>query len=130
MRPDGMRLSPRHRVWLHTTFAALFLSGTGWWVLHRWFPAATEFGPQPNPAEHWLIQLHGAAAMLALVIVGTLIPHHMKRAWRAKLNRGNGVLLIAFIVALTLTGYGLYYAGGESLRAAASFAHIAFGLLF
>lgn len=130
MRPDGMRLSVRHRAWLHTTFTVLFLSGAAWWVLQRWFPVATEFGPQPHPAQHWLIRLHGAAAMLALVIVGSLIPHHMKRAWRAHLNRRNGVMLIAVIAALTLTGYGLYYAGSESLRAAVSFAHLLFGLIF
>lgn len=130
MRPDGLRLSVRHRAWFHGTFAVLFLTGAAWWVLHRWFPAETEFGPQPQPAQHWLILLHGAAAMLALVIVGTLVPLHLKRGWRARLNRANGVMLIAVVSLLTLSGYGLYYAGDESLRTAASFVHVALGFAF
>lgn len=130
MRPDGLRLSTRHRAWFHGTFAVLFLSGAGWWVLHRWFQAETEFGPQPQPGQRWLILLHGAAAMLALVIVGTLVPLHLKRGWRLRLNRANGVMLVSFVVLLIFSGYGLYYAGGENLRAGASFAHTALGLAF
>lgn len=130
MRPDGLRLSARHRAWFHGAFATLFLSGAGWWVLHRWCQAETEFGPQPQPAQRWLIQVHGAAALLALVIVGTLVPLHMKRGWRARLNRPNGIMLVSVVAALTLTGYALYYAGSESLRAVASFTHTVLGLGF
>jgi hypothetical protein len=130
MRPDGLRLSGRHRAWLHSTFAVLFFSGTIWWVLHRWFQIDSGFGPQPHPAQRWLIPLHGAAAMLALVIVGTLIPLHIKRGWRARLNRPNGILLIGFVLLLTLSGYALYYSGSEILRDNASIAHTALGLFF
>ena len=130
MRPDGLRLSFRHRLWLHATFAVLFLSGTIWWVLHRWLQVDAGFGPQPHPAQRWLIPLHGAAAMLALVIVGALIPLHIKRGWQARLNRPNGVLLIAFIVLLTLSGYALYYSSSEDLRESASVVHTGLGLAF
>ena len=127
MRPDGLRLSARHRVWLHSTFAVLFLSGAVWWVLQRWFQVETEFGPHPHRAQRWLILLHGAVAMVALIIVGTLIPLHIKRGWQARLNRPNGTLLIAFIAVLTLSGYALYYAGSDSLRNTASYAHTVLG---
>lgn len=130
MRPDGLRLSPRHRAWLHGSFAVLFLSGAIWWILHRWFQVDAEFGPQPHPAQRWLLPLHGAAAMIALVVIGTLIPLHIKRGWQARLNRRNGFLQIAFIALLTVSGYALYYAGGESLRAAASYIHAGLGLAF
>jgi len=128
VRPDGLRLSRRHRAWVHGAFGLLFASGAGWWGLHRWFQVEGAFGAQPHPAEHWLMLLHGAAAMLSLVIVGTLVPLHMKGGWRARLNRANGVMLVAVVGLLTVTGYGLYYAGGESLRMAASGTHTALGL--
>lgn len=128
MRPDGLRLSRRHRAWVYGAFGVLFASGAGWWALHRWFQREGEFGLQPHPAQHSLILIHGAAAMLALFIVGTLVPLHMKRGWHAGLNRPNGGMLIAFIALLTLSGYALYYAGGESLRASASFTHTVLGL--
>lgn len=130
MRPDGLRLSGRHRTWLHGTFVVLFLSGAMWWVLQRWFQIDNGFGPQRHPAQQWLMPLHGAAAMLALVVVGTLIPLHIKRGWRAKLNRPNGILLIGFVLLLTLSGYALYYSGSEALRNNASIVHTALGLFF
>jgi len=123
-----MQLSRRHRAWLHSTFIVLFLSGAGWWILHRWFQVDTGFGAQLHPAQRWLLPLHGAVAMLVLILVGTLIPVHIKRGWQARRNRPQGVVFIAFIALLIGTGYALYYAGGESLRSGASSAHTAIGL--
>lgn len=68
--------------------------------------------------------------MLALVVVGTLIPLHIKRGWRARLNRPNGILLIGFVLSLTLSGYALYYSGSDMLRNNASTIHTALGFLF
>ena len=62
------------------------------------------------------MKIHGAAAMAILVIVGTLLTGHVRFAWRARRNRGNGSLFLGVFGILTITGYGLYYAGGESLR--------------
>jgi SNF family Na+-dependent transporter len=125
-----MRLSTRHRTWVYGTFGLLFFSGTAWWILHRWFQTTGEFGQQPHAWQPGLLMIHGAAAMLALVVFGTLIPLHMKRGWKAGLNRPNGVMLVALVILLTLTGYALYYAGGEQSRATASFVHTALGLGF
>jgi len=130
MRPDGMRLSARHRAWVYGTFGVLFLSGAIWWILHRWFQIKGEFGTQPHAWQPDLLKIHGAAAMIALVIVGTLVPLHMKRGWKAGLNRPNGVMLVSFVLLLGLTGYALYYVGGEQSRALASVAHTVLGLGF
>ena len=129
MRPDGMRFSGRHRGWFHGTFGLLFLSGAGWWILHRFFPVHGEFGPRPHPWQPGLMMIHGGAAMLAILLVGTLVPLHMRRGWRARFNRRNGVLLISFVALLALSGYALYYAGGEGLRRFASQAHTLLGFL-
>lgn len=130
MSRNRLRLSFRQRLWLHGSFAVLFLTGVVWWVLNTWFPLQTDFGPQPNPLQPWLLRLHGAAAMIALVVLGSLLPNHVRAAWRAHRNRFSGGSIVALCVALTLTGYGLYYTGGESLRSVASLAHLVLGLAF
>ncbi len=128
MQPNGVRLGSTHRAWLFGAFAAAFATGTAWWVLHHWFPTSGEFGAAPHPAEHWLIRLHGAAALFTLVLLGSLLTHHVRRAWLAGRNRRSGGLLLAFNGLLALTGYALYYAGSESLRATAGNTHLALGL--
>ncbi len=74
------------------------------------------------------MKIHGAAAMAILVLVGMLLTGHVRFAWRARRNRGNGSLFLGTFGILTVTGYGLYYAGGESLRACTSWIHLAVGL--
>ena len=128
MQHNGIRLSSVHRAWLFGALATAFISGTAWWVLHHWFQIDAEFGLAPHPAEHWLIRLHGAAAMLTLVLLGSLFTLHVKRAWLAGRNRRSGGLLFALHAFLALTGYALYYAGSEALRAFASNSHLALGL--
>lgn len=128
MQRNSIRLGSTHRAWLFGAFATAFVTGTAWWVLHRWFQVNGEFGPAPHTAEPWLIRLHGAAAILTLILLGSLLTQHVRRAWLARRNRRSGTLLLAFNALLALTGYALYYAGGESLRALASNAHFALGL--
>lgn len=74
------------------------------------------------------MKIHGAAAMAILVLVGMLLTGHVRFAWRARRNRGNGSLFLSAFGILTVTGYGLYYAGGERLRAWTSWIHLAVGL--
>ncbi len=130
MSRNRLRINFRQRLWLHGSFAVLFLSGVFWWVLGTWFYEDAGFGPQDNPAQPWLLRLHGAAAMIALVVLGSLLPNHVRTAWRAHKNRFTGGGMIALCLALTITGYGLYYIGGETLRRVASLSHLWLGLAF
>ena len=100
-----------------------------WWWLHDFITVESDFGPRSSPLESWSLKLHGLAAMLSLVVVGTLIPLHIRRGWHARRNHWNGALLITVLILLTLTGYGLYYSGIEALRAASSWTHRILGVL-
>ena len=124
MPPDAIRLGRRHRAWTYTVCGLLFLSGAAWQILH-WI---SESAPPQNNLGPWLMRLHGAAAMAALVILGTLIPLHLRRGWIARRNRVSGVAFTGACGVLVLTGYALYYAGSESLRNWSSFTHVAVGL--
>jgi hypothetical protein len=123
-----VRLSVRHERLVYATVAALVVTGCGWLFAHFLLAEAGEYGPLPHPLEALWLQLHGAAGMLSLVLFGSLLPAHMLRAWAIGRGRKSGGTLAALFVLLTLTGYGLYYAGGDSLREWISVAHWVIGL--
>jgi hypothetical protein len=79
-------------------------------------------------ARPTIIKLHGASAMLSLVVFGVVLGRHVATGWAAKANRASGVALLAALFWLLATGYLLYYAGDETLRALASQTHFWIGL--
>ncbi|MDR3417820.1 MAG: hypothetical protein P4L83_16705 [Nevskia sp.] len=122
-------LSRFHRRCSYAVLVLLFASGLAHFVLHRWFMAQGEFGPSPQPLEPWMLKLHGAAAMLSLVLLGSLLPGHIQRFWRLARNRSAGGLFLTCALLLIASGYGLYYVGGESARDWCRQSHIVLGLL-
>ena len=128
MRPNGMKLSYRHRFWFYSSFRILFLSGLLWVFVHYFKSYHNEIGQTTHPAESWALKIHGGAAMFTLVLLGTLIPLHMKKGWKAKINRKTGVILIGTNLILILTGYGLYYVGRDDIRNMTSWIHTVLGI--
>lgn len=124
-RPESIRLKPFHRYLLYSVLALLFLSGAGWAYLNYLVPLPGEF---ELAAKSSLIRVHGAAAMATLVLIGTVLTAHVRFAWRAGRNRTNGILFLSALGILTVTGYGLYYAGDERLRAWTGWIHLSVGL--
>jgi hypothetical protein len=124
-RPDSIRLKRLQRYFLYTVSAALFLSGVAW---AYWNYLAASPGDFETGAKAWAMKIHGAAAMAVLVLIGMLLTAHVRFAWRAGRNRANGSVFLSAFAILTITGYGLYYAGGEKLGAWTSWIHLAVGL--
>ena len=85
-------------------------------------------GLSPGPWAAFLMKVHGAVAMLTLVLLGTFAMHHIPAGWASPRNRWTGVLLLGGLDWLVASGYLLYYAGGESLRLFASQSHLWVGL--
>jgi hypothetical protein len=79
-------------------------------------------------AKAWAMKVHGAGAIAILVLIGMLLSSHVRLAWRARRNRANGSIFLSVFAVLIVTGYGLYYAGGERLRMWSSWIHLAVGL--
>jgi len=130
MRAKNLKLSPAIRSWLHGTFGLLFVTGLGWWLLQRYVRVETEFGLQAHPLAPGLMKLHGAGAMLALLVLGALLPLHVQRGWQSLRNRGTGIGMLLLCGGLILTGYALYYVGGEKLRTWSATIHLVLGLGF
>ena len=124
-RPDSIRLKAVQKYFLYALLALLFFSGATWayWNYLTASPGDFEAG-----AKAWAMKIHGAAAMAVLVLIGMLLSGHVRFAWRARRNRANGSVFLSAFAVLTITGYGLYYAGGERLRAWTSWSHLAVGL--
>ncbi|KAF5409511.1 MAG: hypothetical protein Udaeo2_02940 [Candidatus Udaeobacter sp.] len=112
-RPDSIRLKRSQRYFLYAVLALVFWSGVAW-AYWNYLRSPEDF--QTN-AKSWAMKIHGAAAMAILVLIGMLLNGHVRFAWRVRRNRANGSIFLSAFAVLTITGYGLYYAGGESLRA-------------
>ncbi len=125
MRPDSIRLKRAHRYFLYAVLALLFFSGGVWGYVNYLARVPNELG---STSKAFAMKIHGAAAMAILVLIGTLLNGHVKFAWRAGRNRINGALFLGVFAILTLTGYGLYYAGGERLRTWMSQTHLIIGM--
>ncbi len=131
-----MRLSRQHRQWIYAAGGSLVGSGVAWLIAHYLLVGANSFGEAHHPSEPWWLRLHGAAMMAFLVVLGTILPGHVTRAWSLRKNcvqsvRRNvvtGILMLSLVAALALTGYALYYSGSEELRPYISTGHWVMGL--
>lgn len=107
---------------------ALWLSGAAWLLLHYYGQMPGEFGPEMNPLEPWMMKAHGLVLIPALLGIGGMFVVHIPKGWDYRHQRIAGIALCAVLAVLVITGYMLYYAGDEDLRALASLAHWCIGL--
>ena len=52
-----------------------------------------------------MLKLHGAAALAGLIIYGSLLPIHIRRAWTTRRNIFLGISLVVLMLLLTISGY-------------------------
>lgn len=120
---------PRPAFLLPALTALLLASGLAWLVLDTAFRVEGEFGLAKHPLQVWMLRVHGALAMAALVAFGGALSNHVRPFWSARRNRGAGIALLALMLGLTLTGYFLYYLGDEVWREGIATAHWIGGVL-
>jgi len=125
---EGVRLSRRHRALLYWCVTLLFVTGVLWLAFHYLVRVEGELGEVRHPLEPWWLKLHGAAAMIFLMILGSLARGHIRMGWKARRNRRSGATLAAVSAVLIVTGWALYYVGSESARPWISAAHWGLGL--
>lgn len=128
MRPDSVRLSQRHKIALYSILSVVFATGVIWAWLHYFAQTEDEFGSSAAKAR--VLMIHGLFAALSLMVIGSLLPLHVKYAWRAQRNRGNGIFFMLVVALLIATGYALYYVGNERVRLWTSQIHLWLGLAF
>ena len=124
---SALQLDDRFRFGLYAAFAVLFATGAVWLIADNL--------KDSDSGEFWqrvaadLLAIHGGAAMVTLLLLGALIPVHVQRAWRGRLNRVTGIVMASANGVLIVTAFGLYYAGSDVFRSWISDVHIAVGLI-
>lgn len=122
------RLGSAHRRLIYAMVTVLFVTGAAWAWLRYLSGAVGLDVRQALAANAILMKVHGGAAMVALVLLGTLLPRHVRVGWKLSRNGRSGVLMLVLCGALVASGHLLYYAGGEAVRHATSWIHLAVGL--
>lgn len=124
-----MKLSSLHKALLYSLGGVLYLSGALWMLLHagllRWDP----LGSAGLEVKHYLLVTHGVVSMPFLIVLGSLIPVHMKKGWAAKRSVRSGTAMVLTNLVLLLTAAALYYVGDESWRAMSSVIHRSVGAI-
>lgn len=127
MKRRAFQLNRWHRLVFYAVSCVLFISGALWaWIQH--LDEAGRATESLRQWKTWLIAVHGFSAMSFVLLLGTLLAIHVRRAWHAKKNRRNGGFFLSAIALLTLSGYALYYTGDEDWRAAISNFHLWLGV--
>lgn len=122
-----MRIDPRFRAALYGVFALLLVTGVAWLAADRLKDSADGEAWQAVAAD--LLMAHGGLAMVTLMMLGALVPLHIRRGWRARRNRITGTVMATLNAALIATAFGLYYLGSDTWRPWASDLHVAAGVL-
>ena len=111
---------------VYAAVAALTLSGLLWLAVH-FFSPLTEEDLSQNTAKLWAIRVHAAAALWTLIMLGSLLPLHIRAAWHTRKNRISGACAALAMATLALTGYALGYAPEGATRQWSAWLHWGIG---
>ena len=126
---DGMRMPAWMRRWTYATGAACLLTGLLWLAFDGWIVQEGPFGQEAHWLQRYWLLLHGAAGMLMLWVFGLVWLAHVRRGWAHGHQRRSGGTMVSGVIILALSGWALYYVGGEVARVWISRTHWIAGLL-
>jgi hypothetical protein len=127
MSGRGIRLTAHHERWIHAVLTAVYVTGIAWMVLHYGINRGDGLETPWHVVETWTLRAHGAAAMATLIAFGSMLPAHVPGAWKLRRNFVSGIGMLATMLLLTATGWLLYYAADDQVRAWSSYLHMGFG---
>jgi hypothetical protein len=125
-----VKLKRAHKGLLYLTSALLWITGAVW--------IAVEYGTTNRNENFWLpvstvqpmsLKIHGAAAMIFMIILGTLLIDHVRLGYQQKRQRPSGLMLLTLSGLLIVSAWGLYYLGNEEWRHWTSITHCVLGLI-
>ena len=116
----AVRLPPMQRWAVYLVLTAAGSTGLAWTVLHDLLQLGWML------SERRLLIAHGVASALALVVVGGLVPLHIRLGLKTNRNTASGLTTLGLFAVLGLTGLMLYY-GGEDWREGVRWSHIIIG---
>lgn len=117
---SSIRLPTPQRWATYVVLVVVGVSGLAWSLLHD----VLQWGWMLS--ERRLLITHGVSAAITLVVVGGLLPLHIRLALRVKRNIRSGIAALVLMALLGSTGILLYY-GGEDWRDGVRWTHIVLG---
>lgn len=123
-----LQFPPPQRLALYIVGGGLWLSGGLWLLFHYLVPRPGDFGATTHPLEAWWLTAHGAFAFAAIFTFGLLWGIHVMPGWTSRQRRPSGTAAVAAVAWLMLSGYLMYYLGGEQPRLVATTLHWTVGL--
>ena len=73
-----------------------------------------------------MLVLHGVSAYALLVVIGSLLPVHVRWGWLRRRNAVTGLTMVAAMTLLCISALMLYYAD-EELQTSAKWLHLVVG---
>lgn len=125
-----IRLSKIHEYIIYLISVIVIISGFLWLYFDFFVRIETEFSLQVHPLQNIFLILHGTSSLFFLILLGSVLPIHVFKAWKTKNNRFSGGFFLLLFGILILTGIGLYYSGVEENRKLLSIIHWVIGILF
>jgi hypothetical protein len=125
-----IRLSKIHEYIIYLISVIVIISGFLWLYFDFFVRIETEFSLQVHPMQNIFLILHGSSSIIFLIILGSVLPMHVYKAWKTKNNRLSGGFFLLLFTILILTGIGLFYSGVEYNRRLLSVLHWVIGILF
>ncbi len=108
--PYFQRISAYAVLMLCAFSGAAYILGHELNILHDWL------------ADRSVLITHGVSAFLMLIVIGSVLPTHVRVAWRARKNIMTGLLMFTVMATLAISGLMLYY-GVEESRDASLWTH-------
>ena len=116
-----MQLGFWQKTAVYITASIVGVSGLLWFILHD------VLAENLDDLTHLSLMLHGVSAYALLVLIGSLLPVHVRWGWLRRRNLLTGLIVTATMAILTVTALVLYY-GSEEIQVPGKWVHLAFGL--
>lgn len=118
----SIQLSKSHRYLLYSVWLVLCLTGI-------YFAYSQDWQQQlPTAFSMANLKIHGVGAALMLILIGSLLPVHIRLSLRIKRNLITGLIILSMMFILMFSGTALYYSP-ENWHENAKWLHIWVGLI-
>ena len=125
-----IRLSKIHEYIIYLISVIVTISGFVWLYFDFFVRVETEYSLQVHPMQNIFLIMHGTSSLIFLILLGSVLPIHVYKAWKIKNNRLSGGFFLLLFTILILTGIGLFYSAVEDNRRILSVLHWVIGILF
>ena len=118
----------RQRLTIYAFGGVLWASGVLWLVLDQFFTRQEQFGRTPHPLEPPVLLIHGVLAIAGTYALGWISARHVLQWWTAGLRRWSGALFASLIVALSVSGFALFFVSDDQWQRVLKLTHESLGV--